>query len=170
VGNWGFGYLVEGRDVSPSLASWTVSAYWFGLTVGRFVISPVTTRLGLTKLGLGYVCMAGVVVATLLSFVLPLGGFVALGFFLGPIFPTAISVVPELIEARLVPTAIGVMNGGSVIGGSALPWLAGAIGQGVGVWTLLPFTLALGLVQWLVWWGMASRVRVPVSPVTSSTG
>lgn len=167
VGNWGFSYLVEGRDVPPSVASWTISAYWLGLTVGRFVISPVTTRLGLTKMGLGYVCMVGVVVATLVSIVAPLGGLVTLGFFLGPIFPTAISVAPELIEERLVPTAIGVMNGGSVIGGSALPWLAGAIGQGVGVWTLLPFTLVLGLLQWLVWWGMAARVRVPL---TSSTG
>ena len=36
-------------------------------------------------------------------------------------------------HAGLVPTAIGVMNAGSVIGGSALPWLAGAIAQAAGI-------------------------------------
>jgi fucose permease len=60
---------------------------------------------------------------------------------------------------RIVPTAIGVMNAGSVVGGSALPWLAGAIAQGVGVWTLLPFTVALALAQSAVWWRMAERIR-----------
>jgi len=67
------------------------------------------------------------------------------------------AMVPDVTAARLVPTAIGVMNAGSVVGGSALPWLAGAIGQGAGAWTLLPFSLALALVTMAIWWLMVPR-------------
>jgi fucose permease len=84
-----------------------------------------------------------------------------LGFFLGPIFPTAMAVVPQLTTARLVPTAIGVMNAGSVVGGAALPWLAGAVIQGIGGWTLLPFALLIALLQAAVWWPISLRLRKP---------
>lgn len=160
MGNWGFSYLVEARDQSDLLAGYVVSGYWLGLTAGRFLLSPLVTRLGLTAIGLMYTCILGVTGAALLTWVLPgtvpaAAGLVLLGFFLGPIFPTAMAVVPMLTSPHLVPSAIGIMNAGSVVGGSALPWLAGAIAQGVGVWTLLPFTLALALLQLAVWWPMA---------------
>jgi fucose permease len=111
-------------------------------------------------------CLAGVTVAAALTWLLPAAaaastGFVLLGFFLGPIFPTTMAMAPQLTIARLVPTAIGVMNAGSVVGGSALPWLAGAIAQNTGVWTLLPFTVTLALLQLAVWWPIAHRIRTP---------
>ncbi|GAA4455969.1 MFS transporter [Phytohabitans houttuyneae] len=164
VGNWGFSYLVEARDQSDLLAGYVVSGYWLGLTAGRFLLSPLVARLGLTAVGLMYTCLAGVIAAALLTWVLPgtvpaVAGMVLLGFFLGPIFPTAMAVAPRLTSQRLVPSAIGVMNAGSVVGGSALPWLAGAVAQGVGVWTLLPFTLVLALLQLAVWWPMARLMK-----------
>jgi hypothetical protein len=59
------------------------------------------------------------------------------------------------------------MNAGSVIGGAALPWLAGALAQGAGAATLLPFTLALAILLLLVWWPAALRLRTPSpAPVT----
>jgi fucose permease len=88
-------------------------------------------------------------------------GFVLLGFCLGPIFPTTMAVAPRLTIARLVPTAIGVMNAGSVIGGAALPWLAGAISQGIGVWTLLPFAAVLALLQLGIWRRIDTRIHTP---------
>jgi fucose permease len=165
VGNWAFSYLTEERGHGDVLAGYTVSAYWLGLTVGRFVISPVATRFGLSAVGMMHACMAGVAASTLLAWLVPGAaaatvGLALLGFFLGPIFPTTMAVAPDVTVPRLVPTAIGVMNAGSVAGGSALPWLAGATAQGVGAWTLLPFALVLAVAQWLVWWRMAARIRV----------
>jgi fucose permease len=175
VGNWGFSYLVDARDQSDLLAGYVVSGYWLGLTAGRFLLSPLVTRLGLTAVGLMYTCLAGVTAATLLTWVLPgtvpaVTGLVLLGFFLGPIFPTAMAVVPLLTSARLVPSAIGVMNAGSVVGGSALPWLAGAVAQAAGVWTLLPFSLVLALLQLAVWWPMAGLVQAPRAPIREPEG
>jgi fucose permease len=147
------------------LAGYTVSAYWLGLTVGRFVISPVAARFGLSAVGMMHSCMAGVAAAILVAWLVPgaaaaTAGHALLGFLHGPIFPTTMAVAPDVTEPRLVPTAIGVMNAGSVAGGSALPWLAGATAQGIGAWTLLPFALVLAVAQWLVWWRMAARIRV----------
>lgn len=174
VGNWAFGYLVEGRGQTAALAGYAVSGYWFGLTAGRFLLSPIVTRLGLTAAGLMTVCLAGVTVTTALTWFLPGGaaataGLVLLGFFLGPIFPTAMALAPRLTSARLVPTSIGIMNAGSVVGGSLFPWLAGALAEGAGVWTLLPFTLALSVLQHVIWWPMARRldVRRPSAPANA---
>ena len=82
-----------------------------------------------------------------------------LGFFLGPIFPTTMAITPQLTQARLVPTAIGVLNAASVIGGSALPWLAGTITQNAGMRVLLPFAIALAIAQLAVWRPIAGRLE-----------
>jgi fucose permease len=164
VGNWGFSYLVEERGQGDLIAGYTVSGYWLGLTLGRFLISPIATRLGLSAVGMTYASLVGVGVAGLFIWVVPgagaaSAGMLLLGFFLGPIFPTTMAVMPQVIEARLVPTAMGVLNAGSVVGGAALPWLAGALAQGVGPWTLLPFVLVLTGCQLAVWRSIAARVR-----------
>src|SRR5690606_38883990 len=111
-----------------------------------------------------YACLAGIAASAALIWAAPAGlvagaGLVLLGFFLGPVFPTAMAVVPNLTEARLVPTAIGLMNGVSVLGGAVFPWLAGAIGEGAGVWTLMPFSLARGLLQLALWRLIVVRMR-----------
>ncbi len=51
------------------------------------------------------------------------------------------------------------MNAASVIGGSGLPWLAGAIAQGAGMGLLLPFAVTLALLQFAVWRPLAARLR-----------
>lgn len=163
VGNWGFTYLVEEHAQSSLTAGYVSSGYWLGLTLGRFLISPITARIGLTAVAMTSLCLAGVAAGAVLTWAAPgavvaTSGFVLTGFFLGPIFPTAIAIVPDLITTRLVPTAIGVMNGVSVIGGAALPWLAGALGQSMGIWTLMPFTVIFALLQLALWRTLAARM------------
>ncbi|MFF5111377.1 MFS transporter [Streptosporangium sp. NPDC000509] len=164
VGNWGFTFLVEEHAQTGLTAGYIASGYWLGLTLGRFLISPAATRMGLTAVGMTYVCLVGVTASTVLTWVAPgvvvaTAGFLLLGFFLGPVFPTAMAVVPTLTTARLVPTAIGIMNGVSVIGGAALPWLTGAIGQSVGIWTLMPAVVLLALLQLALWRTIVTRMN-----------
>jgi fucose permease len=163
AGSWGFTYLVGEHAQSELTAGYTISGYWLGLTAGRFLISPIATRIGSTTTGMTYACLGGVAAAVGLIWLAPAAvvaavGFVLLGFFLGPLFPTAMAVVPYLTEPRLVPTAIGVMNGLSVAGSAGLPWLAGAVAQGAGVWTLMPFAMVLALLQLLIWWFLVARM------------
>ncbi|WP_198169481.1 MFS transporter [Herbidospora daliensis] len=163
VGNWAYSYLREVELESHLIAGYAVSGYWAGLTAGRFVISPIAGRLRLTPAQTSLWCCVGVAACTVLIWlgVVPVAGFVLLGFFLGPLFPTTMAILPELLPARLVPTAIGVLNGGSVIGGSLLPWTAGALGQGVGMQALMPFALVLALVQLGVWYYLSAPSLAP---------
>ncbi|MFY1692385.1 MFS transporter [Plantactinospora sp. WMMB782] len=163
VGNWAFTLLVDGYRQSEVLAGYAVSGYWLGLTAGRFLISPLATRAGLTPAATSAGCLAGVAVCAVLAWAVPVAALagvalVLLGFFLGPLFPTAMAMVPRLTASRLVPTAIGVLNGVSVIGGALFPWLAGVVAQGIGVWTLLPFAVVLALGQFAIWWRLTRRL------------
>lgn len=171
VGNWGFSFLVDARSQSQLHAGYALSGYWLGLTVGRFVISPAASRVGLSEVGVSFLCLAGVLAACALVWLSPGpaagAGLALLGFFLGPLFPTAMAITPRLAEARIVPTAIGIVNGVSVIGGSALPWLAGTLSQSAGTSTLLPFCAALAGLLLLLWWRLARHVP-PVGEVTGA--
>jgi fucose permease len=162
VGNWGFSYLVQTRALPGTLAGYTVSGYWLGLTLGRFLISPIATRAGVSPVGMIYACLAGITVAIGLAWLLPTApacvALGLLGFFLGPVFPTTMAIAPRLTQDRLVPTAIGVMNAVSLVGGAALPWLVGALAQASGMWVLLPFALALALAQFAAWRPIAGRL------------
>jgi fucose permease len=111
-----------------------------------------------------YACLAGIAVTTTLAWLSPgapafSGALILLGFFLGPVFPTTMATTPRITTPQLTPTAIGVLNAGSVIGGTGLPWLAGVIAQDTGTWTLLPFALALALLQFAVWRPLAARLH-----------
>lgn len=171
MGNWGFSYLVQARGEHRVLAGYVVSGFWLGLTLGRFVISPLATRIGASAANMAFGCLIGVTVVTALTWLLPgaasIPGFALLGFFLGPIFPTAMAMVPNVTPSRLVPTAIGVMNAGAVIGGAALPWLAGVLGQGTRAWTLLPFSLVLAVATMAIWW-LVVRNRVETDAVQAA--
>ena len=63
VGNWGCSYLVQTRALPASLAGYTISGFWLGLTLGRFLISPAAERLRVTTAAMIYACLAGVTVA-----------------------------------------------------------------------------------------------------------
>ncbi|HVQ95541.1 MAG TPA: MFS transporter [Mycobacteriales bacterium] len=174
VGNWGYTFLVEEYQQPAVLAGYSISGYWLGLTAGRFLISPVAARFRVPAAGTSFGCMAGVTASTTLIWLAPAAavasaGFVLLGFFLGPLFPTAMALVPQLTAARLVPTAIGLINGVSLLGGAVFPWSAGAITQRAGIWTLLPFTLTLAVLQTGIWWRLTRRI-VPAPTVRLPSG
>lgn len=163
VGSWGFSYLVQARALPGTLASYTISGYWLGLTLGRFLIGPLTARTRVTTAGMMRACLTGAAAAAILAWlspaVLACAALGLLGFFLGPVFPTTMAIAPQLTQGRLVPTAIGVMNAASVGGGSVTPWLAGTIAQNTGMWILLPFSVALAVVQFAIWRPITSRLR-----------
>jgi hypothetical protein len=75
------------------------------------------------------------------------------------VFPTTIAVQPRLVPSQLVPTAVGLLVGASVVGGAGLPWLAGALAQGLGLGSLLPYTLILSLILVGGWWLINRRMR-----------
>jgi fucose permease len=172
IGSWGFSFLTQYRGQGELLAGWVVSGYWLGLTLGRFLVSAIASRLRISPATMMYAMVIGVCVCSLLLWVIP-GGvatsvlLLLIGVFLGPIFPTVIAVLPQLTPAALVPTAIGLIMGISIIGGSLLPWAAGALAQHQGLATFPPFLLVVGALCVLGWWSIARRIPAgtPAEPV-----
>jgi fucose permease len=170
IGTWAFSYLVADREQSDLLAGNLVSGYWLGLTLGRFLIAPAAARLRWSQALTMSVCLAGVLVASLLVWAGPgtaaaAAGLGLAGFFLGPVFPTVMAAVPLLTEPQRVPTAIGVLNGVSVVGGSALPWLAGVLTDRSGLWTLWPYAIVLAAGQLAIWRLLGRRLSGRAGPV-----
>jgi len=101
------------------------------------------------------------VIGLLLIWLVPLGvvaalGFCFLGFSLAPIYPLTVAIVPKLVPQRLGPSAISLLVSVSIIGIALFPWIAGILAQVQGIWTLLPYTLALTVVM-LAFWGYLAR-------------
>jgi fucose permease len=102
--------------------------------------------------------------------VLTIGGFGLLGFFFGPLFPTTVAVLPRLVPVRVVPSAIGFLVGMSVVGGGLFPYAAGALAQGVGLGSLMPYTLLLAVLQVATWVLITRRMRPDQSAGAQSGG
>lgn len=156
LGNWGYSFLTEERNQGPLIAGWMVSGYWLGLTFGRFILASLFERLGLGIIHLIQACMVIIVVGALLVWLLPLGwvaafGLFLIGFGLGPIYPTIVAMMPQLVPARLVSTAIGFLVSVSIIGIALFPWLAGVIAQSAGLWSLFPYNIALTALMLCFW-------------------
>ncbi|OHE97881.1 major facilitator superfamily transporter, partial [Colletotrichum orchidophilum] len=76
-----------------------------------------------------------------------------LGFFIGPMFPHAISVVTSLLPPSLHVVVIGFVAALGGCGASLLPFAVGILAQRFGVEALQPFVLAclcLSLIVWLL--------------------
>lgn len=154
LGNWGYSFLTLARSGPPLFAAWIVSGYWGGLTLGRLTLANLVPRLGTRRLIT--LCLSGVVCGVLLAWSLPgvwgaACGFCLTGFCLGPLFPTAIALMPQLVAPRLLSSAIGFLACLGSGGAAFLPWLAGNLIERVGYWSLLPFALLLTVLMWSMW-------------------
>lgn len=73
------------------------------------------------------------------------------GFFLGPLFPSAVVVTTRLLPSHLHVSSIGFVSAFGGAGGALLPFLVGIIAQNRGVKALQPFILGLSGAIFLLW-------------------
>ena len=168
LGNWSYSFLLD-RHEGTVLAGWIVSGYWLGLTLGRFTLQNFAERLGVGTKGLMYTCIVGVGIGLLLVWFVPFSlvaalGFCFIGYSLAPIYPLTVAITPKLVPARVAPSAIGLLVSISIIGLAFFPWLAGILAQATGIWTLLPFTLALVIAMLVLWRGVVSKRNAEMQP------
>lgn len=170
LGNWSFTFLTEERREGQLFAGWMVSGYWLGLTVGRLTLAHAAERIGSAKL-ISF-CVAGSIGAMVILWALPftwaaaLGLWVA-GFCLGPIFPTMIALMPTLVPERLLASAIGFLTSLGSAGAAFLPWLAGTIAEGVGLWSLMPFVMVQAAAMLGLWLLLQQKKQPAAQPLAS---
>ena len=154
LGNWSYSFLLEERHGLPLISGWIVSGYWIGLTLGRLVLPRVALRFGDKRLIQG--CLIGVSIGVLIVWLIPINAVAAFGlcftgFCLGPIFPTTIGLMSQLVPSRLLASAIGFLASLGSMGAALFPWLAGNLAQAVGLWSLMPYVIALTLAMMVFW-------------------
>lgn len=151
-------YATNSLSLSEDAGRTAISALWFGLLTGRLALLAVPRVID-ARLLVG----AGVAGALVLG-----GGFgarlpqlalvyAATGLVLGFVFPVMIALAAERFpKAR--GTATGLVAGAGALGGFAVPWLHGALGDRAGVASallaLVPWCAALAVAAVAAWRGV----------------
>jgi fucose permease len=155
IGNWAYSVQTISRKTPETIAGYSISAYWMGLTIGRMGMGYIIKRLGtvrtidisLTLLMIGLVCW----------WLLPYGlwSLPVLGFALAAIFPITMLLVPQRVAAPLVPAAIGFLTSVASLGAASIPTSVGFLANWLGL-SIIPImmlplaALMMFLHRWLV--------------------
>lgn len=155
LGNWAYSVQVISRNTPTWIAGYSVSAYWLGLTCGRFFMGQIVARLGAVR-SLDY--SFGLLIfglACWLLFPTQLWSLPLMGLALSTIFPTTIWLTPQRIDTPLVPAAIGFLTSVASLGAATIPtaigWIAAKVGLGLIPALMLPLAILMLLLhRWLV--------------------
>ncbi|BFZ60282.1 hypothetical protein YB2330_001318 [Saitoella coloradoensis] len=136
LGGWVVSYMEDVRHASESDAGWVATGFFLGITAGRFVLPFPTARMGEKLAGTVYLCV--VLALHLLFWLIPhfiVGAICVsfLGFFLGPLFPIAVSLASKTLPREVHVSAIGFIAAVGGAGGAAFPFIAGVVASARGV-------------------------------------
>jgi len=161
AGGWVVEFLIRVRNGQPAKVGYVASGFWGGLTLGRLLLADITFRLG--ERPMIFVYLAFSLAAQLVFWFVP--SIIAdavmislLGFFIGPFFPTGISVATKLLPRELHVAAVGFVATTGQAGSAAFPFLTGAVAAKAGVKVLQPILVAL-LAGLAVIWALVPRVQ-----------
>ncbi|KAI6864419.1 hypothetical protein KC334_g20234, partial [Hortaea werneckii] len=154
---WFISYLIDYRNGNPQKVGYVTAGFWGGITVGRFVITHASRKVGEKKLvfGLG----AGVLIFQLMSWLIPdvIGNAVAVaivGLLLGPVCPCAWSMFNHLLTPSIQTTSVGFISSAGSSGGAIVPLITGLLTQTEGTYVLHPVCIASFAVVLACWAGM----------------
>jgi len=151
-GGWIYLYGVASDLISKTAAYYLTSAFWAAFTLGRLLSIPIALRLRPSTVILGGLvgCLAGLTVMLMWpnSPAVIWLGTIAVGMSLGPLFPTAISLVAR--RMAITGAVVGWFFVGASLGSMSMPWIIGQLFEPVGpqaaiVVILVDTLLALGV-------------------------
>jgi fucose permease len=148
VGLWGSSYLTQIRGFSIHQAAGWVSAYYGGITLGRFVSGFASFRLSNSQM-----IRSGVLIALsgtiLLAFPIPnfllAGAMVLIGLGLSPIFPAMLHETPKRFGTQRSQSIIGYQMAAGYLGSAILPPALGIVVKATSL-SILPYFLTTCLV------------------------
>ncbi|MBW4499280.1 MAG: MFS transporter [Scytonema hyalinum WJT4-NPBG1] len=155
LGNWAYTVQHIGRGTPEVVAGYSVSAYWLGLTIGRFSLGFFMQRLGAVRtLDISLALLVGGLV---MWWLLPnqLLSLPWIGFALAAIFPATIWLVPQRVPTTLVPATIGFVTSVASLGAATVPTAAGWVAARAGLESIPVLMLPIAVVmaalhRWLV--------------------
>ena len=125
VGNWAYSVQNISRGTPTLIAGYSVSAYWLGLTLGRFISGRFVKLWGANRtLNYSLILLS---LSLITWWLLPnqLISLPLIGMALAPIFPLTIWLTPQRIPTAIVPAGIGFITSMASLGAAAIPSFAG---------------------------------------------
>ncbi|KAB5542547.1 major facilitator superfamily domain-containing protein [Coniochaeta sp. 2T2.1] len=156
ISDWIVVYMLRARHATPYLASLCSSSFWVGMAVGRFSLGPVTDRFGVRAAVVVYILFD--IASDLLFYAVdaPVAAVIltaALGFWCGPLFPSAIVRLNSSLPRELHVPAVAFVASVGQVGGAVLPFGLGVVAErcGIGVFQGVIFVqMAASLGIWMV--------------------
>lgn len=152
VGLWGSSYLTQIRGFSVHQAATWVSAYYGGITVGRFMsgfISFKMTNPQLIRFGILLAILGVLLLAMPLPPVLLAGAMVLIGLGLAPIFPSMLHETPKRFGASNSQNIIGYQMAAGYFGSALIPPALGILVESTSL-VILPAFLSISLITMLI--------------------
>lgn len=153
--------MLRSRAATPFLAGLSSSGFWAGMAVGRLVLGPLTDKIGVRKATALYFSMA-ICVETMFA-VLPFPVvsvvlMVFLGFLMGPLFPSGVIVLTQLLPKELHVAAVSFVASLGQVGGALLPFGIGAVVEGLGI-GIFRFAILVQSVLAMMLWIAFAKLR-----------
>ncbi|KAI0521307.1 major facilitator superfamily transporter [Xylaria bambusicola] len=156
ISGWVISFLIATRNGDPTAVGNVTSGFWGGITLGRFLLSPVGARVGEKRFV--YFLTVGAAVFQLLVWFVPniIGEAVSLaivGLLLGPIYPCAATVFMRNLSRQEQVSGLGVISAFGSSGGAVAPFTTGLLAQAAGTFVLHPIAIGLFgamLVCWFI--------------------
>ncbi|KAI1169679.1 MFS general substrate transporter [Nemania sp. FL0916] len=154
ISGWVISFLIAARGGNPKAVGNVTSGFWGGITLGRFLLSPVGARWGEKRFVFGLT--GGAAVFQLLVWLVPniIGEAVSLavvGLLLGPIYPCAATVFTRNLSRREQVSGLGVITAFGSSGGAIAPFATGLLAQAVGTFVLHPIAISLFAAMVVCW-------------------
>lgn len=146
----------EGAGHGPERGMRALSGLWLGLLLARVAFAALRRPARPVQLQLAGGAGALALAAGALAPLPPEALFGAAGLALGVVFPLLVLFAGDAAPRRRA-TAVGVVVAAGSLGGFAVPWAAGALGDRFGTGASLGLLAALAL-------GIALAARAPLAP------
>lgn len=154
ISGWIVTFMLRARRASEYLASLSSSGFWIGMAAGRFLLGVATDRIGVRLATAAYLLIAILSQAVLAAVDVAgvsVAAVVAIGFFLGPLFPSGIVLVAGLLPKELHVGGVSFVASVGQLGAALLPFALGSLVQWTGIRIFQFFILAMLALTLVVW-------------------
>lgn len=154
ISGWIVTFMQRVRHASPYLASLSSTGFWLGMAAGRLALGPVTDRFRVRSATRSYLIIAILLQAGLAAVdmaAVSTALVTAIGFFLGPLFPSGIVVLAQALPRELHVGAVSFVASVGQLGAAMLPFILGSLSQWLGIKVFQAFILAMLVGTLLIW-------------------
>lgn len=163
TGLWAASFLVEQRGLSRVLAAGGASAYYLGITLGRFLNGFLSSHFEAKSLIRGgqTMILLGVVLMFLPLPVLSLAGLMIIGLGCAPVYPTLLHETPRRFGAENSANLMGLQMATAYCGLTLMPPL---LGLGIGRFGMSLYPLGLMILALLLAFSTERLNRILAEP------